>query len=424
MGRVDDNLWELNPHSTDARTLHRPRSMKNNVIYGLNIFGLDNNGHKKRSKTVHVYGADSSKVNEDFLDIISRSKTNSKQSGRSPLQEIDMNTTESENTKSVDLIDMDQILTSQSQSAIPVENTINLLKRDTNESKQVIGPVPIASDDCEIDDIQSQISTVTLGTQDYHRQRPKTLPLMNEKLVESYGRPIMSAANVEIDDESVDNSEDEPELLSTSLVPSQSFRVSRSSTGNAPDENHTFNTSILPDDENKMEDNNSTEIINESQLSNANIQAEDFIKDDYEMMDVPTEPISECFEIHESQNLQLNENDHASQTSPTLNSTVMRDRSSFVKQSALTRLCSKVNDKIITDELKEMESPEIVETPTKQTEDQVTPKATAAYVSNRERKRKTTLSEICSKTNRARLPQRVGLSKKIKLDSLHDYLQK
>lgn len=45
-------------------------------------------------------------------------------------------------------------------------------------------------------------------------------------------------------------------------------------------------------------------------------------------------------------------------------------------------------------------------------------------VTNRERKRKNTLAELCSKTNKAHLRPRVGLSKKIRVEPLHDYLAK
>mmetsp|Transcript_9136 Transcript_9136/g.9036 ORF Transcript_9136/g.9036 Transcript_9136/m.9036 type:complete len:438 (+) Transcript_9136:2489-3802(+) len=437
MGKFDDEMWDLNPNSVSLPSLHRPRSSKSNTFNGLmmELFNAESTGVKKRPKTIHVYGMDNKKAENDFLDLLSRSRGESKQA-RSPLQEKNLNTSRPESAKTVDLLDMEVLLSSQSQKTVPIEDGINLLQSDHDYSNELARLVPHTSNGYEMEELQSQISTVTLENEDLITKRSATLPSISSVPDKECTRLTKSAGSVGIDEESVADSEEEPELLSTSLY-SQSIRGSRSSTVNLFEQNRTFDTSILVDqgkvvyDYTLIEEDNS-----ESQLTNVNIQAEDFVKDDSEVYNVEHESIelpNEC-DIEYSRGL-------AEDTQPQLqsqNSTCQAPHSSnniYNHNSQQNNICGEISDKISHDKFtnanpgitgeyanaKVKDSPEMA--------DQVLPDAPAlvfplSYLTSRERKRKTSLADLCSKTNRARLPPRVGLSKKMKVDSLHDYLKK
>ncbi|CUM45059.1 uncharacterized protein AC631_01347 [Debaryomyces fabryi] len=438
MGKFDDEMWDLNPNSIGLPSLHRPRSSKNNTMNGLmmNLFNAESTGVKKRPKTIHVYGMDNKKVENDFLDLLSRSKADSKPA-RGPLQEKDLNTSRPESAKTIDLLDMGVLLSSRSQKTVPIEDGINLLQSDHNYPNEMAGLVPHTSNGYEMEELQSQISTVTLENEDLFTKRSVTLPHMRSVSDKGCTRLTKSAGTDEIDDESVADSEDEPELLSTSLS-SQSRKGSRSSTVNIFEQNRTFDTSVLADQEKIVYDDTLIEENNlDSQLTNVNIQAEDFVKDDSEVFSVEHESIeqpddcdmeyseestrdiqpqlifqistSSYQDLHNSNNISSH---HSQQNkgSDKIIGNVPHDISTNVNPGGVDESTS----------AKAKHTPEMADA----TPNSSGPVLPPPYPSSRERKRKNSLADICSKTNRARLPPRVGLSKKMKVDSLHDYLKK
>ncbi len=441
MGKFDDEMWDLNPNSIGLPSLHRPRSSKSNTVHDLmmNLFSAESStGVKKRPKTIHVYGMDNNKAGHDFLDLISRSKANSKSAG-SPLQQKDLNTSRPESAKTIDLLDMGVLLSSQSQKTVPIEDSINLLQSDHDCPNEQAGLVPQTSNGYEMDELQSQISTVTLENEDVSIKRSTTLPIMGMIPNEGVKRLTKSAGTADIDEESVADSEEEPELLSTSLS-SQSRKDSRSSTVNPFGQNHTFDTSIFIDHEKVAYDETLTEVTaSESQLTNVNIQAEDFAKDDSEIFNIeygPVEPSNEGDIEYLNEAIEDNEplpqpqiSTSSAYQDPLITNNVGNTH------LPLSNICHKINEKVLHDissdircedihESANVKSRDIHETGDQEKHCIPAPVMPPSYPSNRERKRKTSLADICSKTNRARLPPRVGLSKKIKVDSLHDYLKK
>lgn len=441
MGKFDDEMWDLNPNSISLPSLNRPRSSKNNTVNGLmmNLFSAESTtGVKKRPKTIHVYGMDNTKAGDDFLDLISRNKTSLK-SARSPLQEKDLNTSRPESAKTIDLLDMGVLLSSQSQKTVPIEDGINLLQSDHDCPNEQARLVPQTSNGYEMDELQSQISTVTLENEDVPIKRSTTLPIMGVTPREGCTRLNKSAGAAEIDEESVADSEEEPELLSTALS-SQSKKDSRSSTVNPFDQNRTFDTSIFVDHEKIAYDDTLMEVNDsESQFTNVNIQAEDFVKDDSEIFDIKHGSVESSNEgdmgyLDEA----LEDNQPLSQ--PRVSTLSARQDPHIINQTSgthlpLSNICDKINEKVLHDISSDLRSEDTHESAnmksrdSRETADQEkyciqAPVLPPSYPSNRERKRKTSLADICSKTNRARLPPRVGLSKRLKVDSLHDYLKK
>lgn len=399
----------------------------------MNLFSAESSGVKKRPKTIHVYGMNNTKVGDDFLDLISRSKASSK-STRSPLQEKDINTPRPESAKTIDLLDIGVLLSSQSQKTVPIEDGINLLQSDYDCPNEKTGLVPLSSNGYEMDELQSQISTVTLENEDVPTRRSTTLPITGVASNEGCTRLIKSAGNAGIDEESVADSEEEPELLSTALS-SQSRKDSRSSTVNPFDQNRTLDTSILVDHEKIAYDDTLTEVVDsESQFTNVNIQAEDFVKDDTEIFNIErqsVEPSNEGDMEYLDESLEDNQPLSQPQVST---SSAYQDPPITNTQLPLSNICDKINEKVLharsadvrseDQEFANVKSKDIPETSDQKKDCIPAPVLAPSYPSNRERKRKTSLADICSKTNRARLPPRVGLSKKLKVDSLHDYLKK
>lgn len=441
MGKFDDEMWDLNPNSIGLPSLHRPRSSENNIVNGLmmNLFSAESTtGVKKRPKTIHVYGMDNTKAGDDFLDLISRNKASSK-SARSPLQQKDLNTSRPESAKTIDLLDMGVLLSSQSQKTVPIEDGINLLQSDHDCPNVQAGLVPPTSNGYEMDELQSQISTVTLENEDIPIKRSTTLPVMGLTPNEGFTRLTKSAGTAEIDEESVADSEEEPELLSTDLS-SQPRKYSRSSTINPFDQNRTFDTSIFADHEKIAYDDTLTEVIDsDSQLTNVNIQAEDFAKDDSEIFDIEHGSVKPSNEGDmESLDEALEDDQSVSQPQVSTSSAYQDPHITNNIRGThlpLSNICDKINEKVLHDissdirsenthESANVESRDIRETADQEKHCIPAPVLPPSYPSNRERKRKTSLADICSKTNRARLPPRVGLSKKLKVDSLHDYLKK
>ena len=442
MGKFDDEMWDLNPNSIGLPSLHRPRSSKNNTVNGLmmNLFSAESTtGVKKRPKTIHVYGMDNTKAGDDFLDLIARNKASLK-SARSPLQEKDLNTSRPESAKTIDLLDMGVLLSSQSQKTVPIEDGINLLQSDRDCPIEQARLVPQTSNGYEMDEIQSQISSVTLENEDVPIKRSTTLPIMGVTPSESFTRLTKSARTAEIDEESVADSEEEPELLSTALS-SQSRKGSRSSTVNPFDQNRTFDTSIFVDHEKIAYDDTLMEVIDsESQFTNVNIQAEDLVKGGSEIFDIKHGSVESSNEgdIMEYLDEALEDNQPLSQLR--VSTPCARQDPHIINHIRdthlpLSNICDKINEKVLNDissdlrsedthESANMKSRDIRETADQEKHCIQAPVLPPSYPSNRERKRKTSLADICSKTNRARLPPRVGLSKKLKVDSLHDYLKK
>lgn len=428
MGRFDDDMWDLDANSISHPTLHRPRSSKNNTINGLvmNLFNAQATGGKKRSKTIHVYGMNNDKVGYDFLDIIARSKLNSKESARAPLQEKDLNSTRPECPKTIDLLDMDLFLSTQSQNTIPIEDGIDLLQSGHTNPKNLTGLEPDTYNGCEMEDLQSQISTVTLDAQEIPAKRSQTMPVMDSKAKDGSSRLTKSAEHAGVDEEPVADSEDEPELLSTTAS-SQTRRNSRSSIEYDIYQNHTLDTSILFGQDKMIEDDDATEIIaSESQLSNANIEAEDFFRDKSDVFGIEHEPNEKLNETIRY----VEEEQHKYQLRPLPTTITQSIKPSVTTNNVnshttlLTNLCNKVNDRIIDDESLETETEYTKNTAKQEIHNAPAAIIPSSYPSFTDRKRKPSLADICSKTNRARLAPRVGLSKKIKVDSLHDYLKK
>ena len=439
MGKFDDEMWDLNPNSIGLPSLHRPKSSKNNTANGLlmDLFSAESTTTvKKRSKTIHVYGMNNTKAGDDFLDLISRNKASSK-AARTPLQEKDLNTSRPESAKTIDLLDMGVLLSSQSQKTVPIEDGINLLQGNHDCPNEQAGLEPQVSNGYEVDELQSQISTVTLENEDAPIKRSVTLPIMGLTSTDDHARLTKSAGAAEIGEESVADSEEEPELLSTAL--SQSRKDSRSSTVNTFDQNRTLDTSLFISNEKIAYDDTLTEVIDsESQLTNANIQAEDFVKDNSEIFDLEhesVEPPNEGDIDYSDEALEDNQSlSHPHDSIPSANQDPLIPNHISDSHLQLSNICDKINEKVLHDKSSDIISEETNENANVKPRDMrkidqenryiLAPILPLSYPSNRGRKRKTSLADICSKTNRARLPPRVGLSKKLKVDSLHDYLKK
>lgn len=120
--------------------------------------------------------------------------------------------------------------------------------------------------------------------------------------------------------------------------------------------------------------------------------------------------------------------------------TLSQQKAPHKSDKSLKNLCDKTREKVILDMTKELD--ELISSSENIEKEQMSSLyqskkpdymkgynlkascAGATSIRNKLKKRGSSLAEICDKTNTSKAPPRVGLSKRAKLEPLHDYLQK
>ncbi|CAH2352302.1 hypothetical protein CLIB1423_06S03334 [[Candida] railenensis] len=393
---IDNDLWDIMSSSSSRK----PNKQSGSSIFNVNL-------PKKRPKSkIHIHGLNNE--SEDFLDLIGRS-TKKKRIEDEIQIELNKKKDRPPLGKKIDLMSMSSLLSSQeSQSKSQREPlTLNRATSHTNDGVksdkvQSENEEEIAGEDDNEDDIQMKIVTEdrrskdALGiSSDNAAVQLEAYPEQNSILggILNYEKQVIPEESVNNTQENEEEEEEEEEVKETVHQ--------RDADG---DYNEADDIEDLPVSTNSL----SPDLIDDSE------DEPDIIIPSTEVMEQLSSQIRRSHD--EVPNQTHDDFDHSvPATSVIQGAQKEAPNSTKYKQIDLVPAISKEST------AKNISPDFDTETSERQSKGTSSIKVTKVTIP---KKAKVSLASLCSKTNNSQISHRVGLSKKFRVDSLHNYLTK